>query len=65
MSTGYFKTIRKNELAIEAAMQPKRNDVRLGEALRAAAAFILEYPGYTDAEKSRAADLRQMMANIG
>ncbi|HTJ97838.1 MAG TPA: hypothetical protein VL381_10240 [Rhodocyclaceae bacterium] len=64
MSTGYFKVIRKNELAIEAAISPERNEAKLLEALREAAAFILDNPGYTAAEKSRAADLRQMMANL-
>lgn len=64
MSTGYFKIIRKNELAIEAAMMPQRNEAKLLAALRAATAFILDNPGYTAAEKSRAADLRQMMANL-
>ena len=64
MSTGYFKVIRKSELAIEAAISPERNEDKLREALREAEAFILENPGYTAAEKSRAADLRQMMANL-
>ncbi|MBX9849346.1 MAG: hypothetical protein K2X64_08625 [Rhodocyclaceae bacterium] len=64
MSTAYFKLIRKNEMAIEAAITPHRNEAKLMAALRAAKDFILNYPGYTPAEKSRAADLRQMMANL-
>jgi hypothetical protein len=65
MRTSYLKSIRKNELAIEAAMTPKRKEAELKAALNAAADFILQNPGYSPAEKSRIADLRQLMANLG